>query len=173
MQNRYDWRLGDSLRFLAGQNVTREVGAPLNNIGRYRNSVFAIFKRVVSLRNLSGPGLKFLFPGLSVCGISLINSLKSFLAAVWHSITCIARTLTAAWPLEFIFHFLIIVKHVWNGTWIYQKPVLRGKCLHLCISGIPMIRSSRTCIKRNVPATEKKIGILCLRYRKVSLYFLM
>ena len=35
----------------------RDVGATLNSIGRYRNSVFAIFERVVSPRNTSGPGL--------------------------------------------------------------------------------------------------------------------
>ena len=48
----------------------RDVGATLNAFGRYRNSVFAIFERVVSPRNPSGPGLKFLLPGLSVCKIS-------------------------------------------------------------------------------------------------------
>lgn len=87
MQNRYDYRLDDNCRFLAGQNVIRDVGATLNTIGRYTNSVFAIFERVVSPRNPSGPGLKFLLPGLSVCRLSLINSLKSFLAAVRLSIT--------------------------------------------------------------------------------------
>jgi hypothetical protein len=51
--------------------------------------------------------------------------------------------------------FFIVMKHIWNGTWIYQKPVFGGKCLRLWISVIPMIRISRACIKRNVPATEK------------------
>jgi len=37
---------------------------------------------------------KVSFPGLSVCRTSLINSLKSFMAAVWHSITRTARSLT-------------------------------------------------------------------------------
>ena len=124
---------------------------------------------------------KVSFPGLSVCRTSLINSLKFFMAAVWHSITRTARSLTEQrdhllngkityWTarslteqqdhlqrlgLSNLFHFFIIVKRIWNGTWIYQKPVLREKCLHLWISGIPVIRSSRTCVKRNVPAMKK------------------
>jgi len=40
----------------------RDVGATLNTIGHYWNSVSAIFERVVSPRNPSGPCLKFLFP---------------------------------------------------------------------------------------------------------------
>ena len=92
----------------------------------------------------------------SVCRISLINSFKSFLDALWLTITLIGRSLTADWPIEIVFHFFFIVmKHIWNGTWIYQKPVFGGKCLRLWISVIPMIRISRACIKRNVPATEK------------------
>lgn len=64
--------------FFAGQNVMRDVGATLNTTGRYRNSVFDIFERVVSPRNPSGPVLNFLLPGLSVCRISLINSFTFF-----------------------------------------------------------------------------------------------
>jgi len=83
----------------------RDVGATLNTTGRYRNSVFTILECVVSPKNPSGPILNFLLPGLSVCRISLINSLKPFLAALWLTITLIGRSLTAAWPLEIIFHF--------------------------------------------------------------------
>jgi hypothetical protein len=64
----------------------------------------------------------------------------------------------------------ITVNPLWNGTWIYQKPVFRGNLLQPRWYKIPMIQISRTCIKRNVPATGK-ICLLHLTYWGVSLHF--
>ena len=91
----------------------------------------------------------------SMAEVSTCYRHNKWLAVLLHSLWCFPSVLLDLPKAE-----TYRAKPVLDRIWVQWKPVFSGKLLQPPWSGLPRIQSSNTFLKRNLPATDKKIRFL-------------